>query len=176
MPDERNVHGRMIRLSTGDLINLSLDAIVYYASPDLLLGSGFGGAIAARGGPKIQEELKKLAPLGTTEAVVTSGGNLKSKFIIHAVGPRFEEEDLEGKLKATMENVLRRAAEKNVRSLGFPAMGAGFYGVPLPVCARIMLATIKTFLEQETSLQEITICLRDGREYGPFQKQMKEMQ
>jgi len=81
MPVELKVNQSVIRLTTGFIIELDVDAIVYYARPDLVLGSGFGGAIASKGGPKIQEELKKIGGINTTEATITSGGNLKAKSI-----------------------------------------------------------------------------------------------
>jgi O-acetyl-ADP-ribose deacetylase (regulator of RNase III) len=175
MFEEWRVNGRLLRVVTGDLLELDVEAVVYYARPDLALGSGYGGAIAAKGGPKVQEELKKLAPLDMTKAVVTSGGNLKAKYVIHGVGPRFQEEGMEEKLRATLESVLRLAEEKKLGSLGFPAMGAGFYGVPLEVCAGVMLGTLQGYLAGKTSLKEVVICLRDSREYGFFEKKLKEM-
>ncbi len=158
MPDERRVNQSLISLMKGDLIVLHVDAIVYYARPDLALGSGFGGAIATKGGPKIQEELKKLGPVKTTEVVVTSGGSLKVKYILHAVGPRFQEENLEDKLRDTMLNVLRKAEENKIQSLAFPAMGVGFYGIPLDLCAGIMLSTAGGILEKG-NLFERSDCL-----------------
>jgi O-acetyl-ADP-ribose deacetylase (regulator of RNase III) len=152
-----------------------VEAIVYYARPDLQLGSGFGGVLAAKGGPKIQEELKKLGTARTTEVVATSGGTLKVKYILHAVGPRFQEEDLEEKLRATMRNVFRRAEEKQVKSLAFPAMGAGFYGIPLEVCARETLGEAKKYLEGADSAREIVFCLSERYELPPFQEQLKKM-
>ncbi len=89
MADELKVNQSLISLMKGDIVGLDVDAIVYYAQPDLVLGSGFGGAIATKGGPKVQEELKKMGPVKTTEVAVTSGGNLKARYIVHAVGPRF---------------------------------------------------------------------------------------
>jgi O-acetyl-ADP-ribose deacetylase (regulator of RNase III) len=176
MPDELNVNQGVIRLTTGFIIDLNVDAIVYYARPDLVLGSGYGGAIATKGGPKIQEELKKIGGIHTTAAVVTSAGNLEAKYIIHAAGPRFQEENLEEKLRITTLNALRRAEENKIQSLAFPAMGAGFYGVPLEVCARVTLETVKKFLENSKSLREVIFCLRDSQEYKPFWEQMKKMQ
>jgi O-acetyl-ADP-ribose deacetylase (regulator of RNase III) len=176
MPDELKVNQSVIRLTTAFIIDLNVDAIVFYARPDLALGSGFGAAIATKAGTKVQEELKKIGGINPTEAVITSGGNLKVKYIVHAVGPRFQEENLEEKLRATTLNALRRAEENKIKSLAFPAMGAGFYGVPLEVCARVTLETAKKFLEDSKSLGEVIFCLRDSREYKPFQEQMKKMQ
>ena len=175
MPDELRFNKKAIRLMTGDITDLQIEAFVYYARPDLVLGSGFGGAISVRGGPKIQEELKKLGTIATGEAVVTSAGNMKAKYIIHAVGPRFQEEDTEGKLRTTTLNVLRRAQEKGIKQLAFPAMGAGFYGIPLDLCARITLGEVKKHLEGQTGLEEVIFCLRDSREYKPFQEELKKM-
>jgi len=175
MADELKVNQSVIRLTKEFIIDLDVEAIVYYARPDLILGSGFGGAIATGGGPKIQEELKKFGVMNTTEAAVTSGGNLKAKYIIHAVGPRFQEERTEEKLRLTTLNVLRRAEENNIQSLAFPAMGAGFYGIPLNICAKIVLGAVKEYLEKNTKLREVLFCLRDSREYGPFQEHLKAM-
>jgi O-acetyl-ADP-ribose deacetylase (regulator of RNase III) len=175
MPDELKIKQSVIRLANGDITDLEIEAFVYYARPDLILGSGFGGAISVRGGPKIQEELKRFGTLGTGQAVVTTGGSMKAKYIIHAVGPRFQEEDTEGKLRTTIQNVLRLAEEKKIRSLAFPAMGAGFYGVPLDLCARVILGTAKEYLQNASMLQEVVICLRDSREYQPFQEQLKKI-
>jgi len=175
MPDELKVNRSVIRLMTAFIIDLDVDAIVFYARPDLALGSGFGAAIATKAGTKVQEELKKIGGIDPTEAVITTGGNLKARYIIHAAGPRFQEENLEEKLRATTLNVLRRAEENKIQSLAFPAMGAGFYGVPLEVCARVTLETAKKFLEGSKSLGEVIFCLRDSHEYTPFQEQMKKM-
>jgi O-acetyl-ADP-ribose deacetylase (regulator of RNase III) len=176
MPDEIKVNQSVIRLTTGFIVDLNVDAFVYYARPDLALGSGFGAAIATKGGQKVQEELKKIGGINTTEAVITSGGNLKAKYIIHAVGPRFQEENLEEKLQLTTLNALRRARENKIQSLAFPAMGAGFYGVPLEVCARVTLEVVKKYLEESQSLREVIFCLRDSRELKPFQERMEKMQ
>ena len=175
MTAELKVNQGIIRMVKGDITDLEIEAFVYYARPDLNLGSGFGGAISVRGGPKIQEELKKLGTVATGEAVVTSAGNLKAKFIIHAVGPRFQEENLEGKLRTTMQNVLRRADEKEIKRLGFPAMGVGFYGIPLDLCARVTLESAQKHLQGQTSLEEVVFCLGDLWEYKPFQEQLKKM-
>ena len=175
MPDERKINQTTLRILQGDISNLDVDAWVYYARPDLVLGSGMGGAIATRGGPKIQEELKKLGTVHTTEVVVSTGGNLKARYILHAVGPRFQEENLEDKLRRTVQNVLRRAEELKSRRLAVPAMGAGFYGVPLDVSARITVGTVKEFLKNETSLKEVIFCLGDSRELKVFEGELKKL-
>jgi len=164
-----------MRLQKGDITDLEVEAFVYYARPDLILGSGYGGAISLRGGPKIQEDLKKFGTIGTGEAVVTSAGNMKAKYIIHAVGPRFQEENTEEMLRTTTLSILQRAEENKIQTLAFPAMGVGFYGVPVEVCAKIVLGTVKEYLENPTALREVVFCLRDSREYASFQERLKEI-
>ncbi len=165
-----------IRLMVGDVTDQEIEAFVYYASHDLKIGSGFGTAITQRGGPSIQKELEEFGTLETTAAVVTGAGNMKADHIIHAVGPRFQEVDVAGKLAATMRNTLRKAEEKGIKKIAFPTMGTGFYGVPLDVCARVMIETIGQHLNGDTGIEEVTICCLDSREFGPFRNQMQAME
>jgi len=171
--EEIQVNQSTIRLEKCDITELQTGAFVYYARPDLNLGSGFGTAISVRGGPSIQEELKSFGSIETGEAVATSGGKLKARFVIHAVGPRFGEEGTEAKLRKTILSSLRRAEEKEVEKIAFPPMGAGFYGVPLDTCARVMLEEIRGYLAGETRIKEVLICVLDSREYQPFQAQFE---
>jgi O-acetyl-ADP-ribose deacetylase len=175
MADELMVKQGTIRLERGDITELPVEAFVYYARPDLVLGSGFGGVITAKGGPKIQEELKKAGKANVTEVVVTSGGDLKVKYILHAVGPRFQEEDLEEKLRKTMDNVLRKAEESGIHTVAFPAMGAGFYGIPLEVCARETLEAVKKRMEASGAIREVIFCLRDSHEYEKFLEHLRKI-
>lgn len=169
MPTEKKVGNGTVRLVHNDITEADVDAFVHYANSDLQLGSGYGNAISMRGGPTIQDELKKLGTLGTGEAVTTSAGELKAKHIIHAVGPRFQEEDIEAKLRKTIISALEQAEEKSVERLAFPPMGTGFYGIPLDVSARVTLETIKEHLGGESRIKEVLICLKDSRDLKPFQ-------
>ena len=161
-----------VRLTKGDLTDLDVDAFVFYAQNDLALGSGSGTAISVRGGPPVQRELEGLEPVATGEAVATAGGGLKAGMIIHAVGPKFREDDIEGKLRTTMRNALELAEEKGVRRIAFPAMGAGYYGIAPDVCARVMLDAIQTHLQGESRLEELIICVLDTRQYEAFRAQL----
>ena len=110
-------------------------------------------------------------PLRTTEVVITAAGELKATHIIHAVGPRFQEEDLESKLRITIQNCLKQADDKGIKAVAFPAMGAGFYGVPLDVCARVTLGR-SGLPGRKNRRREVVVCVMDKREYQPFQKQL----
>jgi len=166
---ERKINNSTIRFVKGDITEVAADALVYYARSDLALGSGFGTAISMQGGRSIQDELNNLAPVNMGQSVVSSAGEMKVKYIIHAVGPKFMEENMEDKLRAAMSNALKQAEEKGIKSVVFPPMGTGFYGVPLDMCARVMNETITRCLEGETSLEEVIICLRDLREHKAFE-------
>ncbi len=163
------INQSVIQLIKDDITDLDVDAFVFYAQSDLALGSGFGTAISVRGGPAIQQELENMAPVAAGEAVVSGAGNLKANHIIHAVGPKFREEDTESKLRTTVLNSLKRAEEKAVETLAFPAMGAGFYGIPPELCAKVMVDTITQHLQGSTVIKDVVICVLDTRQYTTFQ-------
>jgi len=162
-----------LKLVKGDLTALKVDAIVFYAEPSLALGAGFGTAITVRGGPSIKKELEGLGPLQTGQVVTTNAGKLEADYIIHAVGPRFQEDALEEKLRRTVENVLIEASRLSIRSIAFPPMGTGFYGIPLEMCAQILVETLRNFIQPETSLEEVVICVLDNREQKPFAERLQ---
>lgn len=170
-----SIHRGCLRLMRTDITELEVDAFVFYARHDLALGAGFGNAIAVRGGPAIQKELDELDPVETGQVVVTGAGKLKANFILHAVGPRFREPDTEGKLRTTVRNALEAAEQKGVQRIALPPMGAGFYGIPLDVCARVMAEAIASHLQGDTGIQEVTICAMDDRELKPFAAQLASM-
>ena len=163
------IRDSVVRLIRGDITELDVDAFVFYAQPDLALGSGFGGMITGRGGALIQKELDEMGPVTDLEAVVSGAGKLTAEHIIHAVGPRFREDDIEAKLLTTMEACLLRAEEKGMKTLAFPAMGAGYYGIPAPISATVMLAALESHLSRETGLEEVTICVLDRPQFKAFE-------
>ena len=174
MPNEIKVNGSKIRLEKGDITDMEVDAFVYYARSDLDLGSGFGGAIAVRGGPSVNEQLKLIkdeVPVG--EAVITDAGEMKAKKIIHAVGPKFQEENTKSKLEKTMQSALSKAVEAGVDSVAFPPMGYGFYGVPIDMCADVMIDSIKSYLSNNKELKEVIIVPGDSKQYAPFEARLK---
>ncbi|UCD94679.1 MAG: macro domain-containing protein [Candidatus Zixiibacteriota bacterium] len=171
MSDQLKINSHSFRLVKGDITDLEIESFVYYARNDLLLGAGYGTAISVRGGPTVQEELKRFGMLQTTEAVVSSAGEMKANFIIHAVGPKFQEEGQEGKLRSTILNCLKKAEEEGIKAIAFPAMGVGFYGVPVKTSAAITLKTISEYLSGDTRINDVVVCLLDMREYKPFHEE-----
>jgi len=175
MTAEKKINQTVLRVIRDDITMLSVEGFVFYAQPDLQLGSGFGNAIAIRGGPAIQEELKKLGPQEVGAVVITGAGDLKARHILHAVGPRFQEENLESKLRATAENILARADENGLENIALPAIGAGFYGIPLDTCARVALETVKKYVQGSTKLKEVIFCLRDSKEFTTFKSALEAL-
>jgi O-acetyl-ADP-ribose deacetylase (regulator of RNase III) len=175
MADQLKVNASTIRLMMGDITDIEIQSFVFYAQHDLKVGSGFGTAISVRGGPTVQEELNRYGTLNTTEVVMSKAGAMKADYIIHAVGPRFQEVDIEGKLKTTVVNTLECAEEKAIEAIAFPPMGTGFYGIPLDVSARVTLETIKDYLSGDTKIKDVVICLQDKREFKPFQAQLSNL-
>jgi O-acetyl-ADP-ribose deacetylase (regulator of RNase III) len=170
--DGMQVNKSTVRLTREDITDLDIQAFVFYAQPDLALGSGFGGAISVRGGPSVQKELDEMGPVATGDAIVSGAGKLKSEYIIHAVGPRFREEDIEGKLRTTMRSCLARAEERGIERIAFPAMGAGYYGIPAPLCAKVMLEVIGQHLQGDTCIKDVVICVLDTNQYDSFKAAM----
>jgi O-acetyl-ADP-ribose deacetylase (regulator of RNase III) len=176
MSDEKKINQSTIRLIKGDITDIEVEAFVFYARPELKLGSGFGNAIAVRGGPTIQKTLDEMeTPLRVGEAVVTEAGKLKAKYIIHAVGPAFQEENTEEKLRNTVVSSMKRAEEKGIQQIAFPLMGAGFYGVPMDIGAKVTLGTIKDYLANNTGVKEVVVVALDNRELGPFKTQFEAL-
>ncbi|HUU00059.1 MAG TPA: macro domain-containing protein [Myxococcota bacterium] len=173
---EKKVGKAEISLVTDDITLMDVDAFVFYARPDLKLGSGYGNAISVRGGTAIQEELDKIGSADVGEAVVTSAGKLRARHIIHAVGPAFQEQDSEIKLEKTTRSVIEKAEELEAGKLALPPMGSGFYGIAPDVCARVLLGVLGDHLSGETSLRHVYLCLPDGRDMTPFQKHLAALQ
>ncbi len=114
----------------GDMTAERVDAIVNAANSRLAHGGGLAGAIVTRGGPVIQEESDRLAPVATGDAVVTSAGTLPCRWVIHAVGPVWGTGDEENKLRSAVRASLDRASEIGATSVAVPAISTGIFGYP----------------------------------------------
>jgi O-acetyl-ADP-ribose deacetylase (regulator of RNase III) len=174
-PLETTVNGKRIRLQKGDLTALPVDAVVFYARQDLQLGAGFGSAIQARGGAAVKKELEKIGSVEMGGTAITSAGNMQARHIIHACGPKFRESDTEKKLRKCVQSALEQASAAKLKSVAFPPMGAGFYGVPLDLTAKVMLEVVCQFLGTPSSIEEVIICVIDDRELRVFRPQLEAM-
>ena len=133
-----------------DIANMETDAIVNAANSNLLAGGGVCGAIFSTAGKdKLQKECKLLAPCSVGHAVITKGYTLKSKYIIHAVGPIYKDgnSNEETYLKSAYKNSLKLAKDYNLKSIAFPLISSGIYGYPKKEALDIAISTIKDFLK-----------------------------
>lgn len=158
----------VVKLIKDDLTALPVDAFIYYAREDLALGSGYGTAIQQRGGPSIKQELNALGGVEMGRAVITGAGAMKAKHIIHACGPKFHEPELKRKLQQCVRSALEVADANGLGSIAFPPLGAGFYGVPIDLCATVMRDVIADYVRSGTSLNQIIICVIDTRDFEAF--------
>jgi O-acetyl-ADP-ribose deacetylase (regulator of RNase III) len=170
---ERVINRSVLELVQGDITEMETDAIVNAANAELVLGGGVAGAIRKKGGPSIQEECKRIGGTHVGGAVITTGGNLKAKHVIHAVGPRMGEGDEDGKLKDATLNSLKIADQHHLESISFPAISTGIFGYPLDRCAQIMLSTTIEYLGRETGLRRVVFCLYGERSFSGFVDELR---
>lgn len=151
--------GKFVVIVQGDLTEENVDAIVNAANSYLKHGGGVAGAIVRKGGDVIQKESDAIGYCPVGDAVVTSGGNLKAKYVIHAVGPRWGEGDEERKLKSAVYSALERATEKGLKTISIPAISTGIFGYPKKEGTRVILNVCIEYLRnKETTLHEIRLC------------------
>ena len=162
------INNKKISLVQGDITEMETDVIVNAANSQLILGGGVAGAIRNKGGPTIQEECNKIGGTFVGGAVITKGGNLKAKHVIHAVGPRMGEENEDYKLRSATINSLRLMDEHQLKSIAFPAISTGIFGYPIERCAKIMISTAKEYLSGETQIKEVIFCLYSDSDYEVF--------
>ena len=163
------VNDKTLELAEGDITELDTDAIVNAANSSLILGAGVAGAIRAKGGPSIQRECYEIGGCPVGGAVITTGGNLKARHVIHAVGPRKGERDEEEKLRNATLNSLKVADDNGLKSIGFPAISTGVFGFPIEHCAEIMLSGAIDYLQGKTGLDRVVFCLYGEEAYGVFE-------
>jgi O-acetyl-ADP-ribose deacetylase (regulator of RNase III) len=167
---ELKIKNSIIRLVQGDITELETDVIVNAANAQLILGGGVAGAIRNKGGPTIQEECNKIGGTFVGGAVITTGGKLKAKYVIHAVGPRMGEGNEDEKLRNATLHSLKLMDEHRLKSIAFPAISTGIFGFPIERCAKIMILTVKEYLKTETQIEEVIFCLFTDSDFGQFNK------
>ncbi len=172
-------------LKKGDITEEDTEAIVNAANSSCMGGGGVDGAIHSKGGHKILEECKEIRRkqypngLPTGEAVITTGGNLKAKYVIHTVGPIC----LEGKLTLEKKELLRRAywnslklaKEEGIKTVSFPSISTGAYSCPVYKSAKTALETVIDFIKKEDFLKEIKFVLFTDDTYKEYSKALKEL-
>ena len=165
----------MISVKQGDITTMTTDAIVNAANSSLLGGGGVDGAIHRKGGPQILEECKairnKQGGCATGEAVITSGGMLPAKFVIHTVGPVWHGGNKNEKelLASAYLNSLKLAEEKQLSSIAFPNISTGVYGFPKQQAAEIAISTVNQFMKNAMNVKEVIFVCYDEENFKLYQ-------
>jgi O-acetyl-ADP-ribose deacetylase (regulator of RNase III) len=172
---EIRINQAILALVQGDITAQETDAIVNAANPELAGGGGVDGAIHDAGGPAILEECRKIVArhgnLPTGKAVITGGGKLKTRYVIHTVGPVWHggncgEAEL---LASAYRESLKLAARHNLSSIAFPSISTGVYGYPLDRAAKVAIKTVVNFLAENTaSIREVVFVLFSRRAYDCY--------
>ncbi|WP_413668783.1 O-acetyl-ADP-ribose deacetylase [Mucilaginibacter sp. Mucisp86] len=166
----------IIELVQGDITKIKADAIVNAANTSLMGGGGVDGAIHRAGGPEILEDCRKIVArqggCKTGEAVITTGGKLPAKYVIHTVGPVYNsgkrgEDEL---LRSAYSNSLKLAAENNVRSIAFPNISTGIYRFPKDKAAAIAVKAVNEFLAEDKVVEKVIFVCFDNENYDLYNK------
>ena len=172
---QAKVNQTLIELVCGDITQESTDAIVNAANSRLAGGAGVDGAIHRAGGPAIMSECRQIGGCPTGEAVMTTGGNLKARYVIHTVGPIWHggTQNEAALLASAYLNSLKLASKKGLKSIAFPAISCGVYGYPLADAAHIALKTCVDFANKSDDLLIIRHVLFDQRVFDVFKRELR---
>ena len=174
------VNQAKLSITQGDITRQTTDAIVNAANSSLMGGGGVDGAIHWVGGQAILEECKQIVArqgrLPTGQAVITTAGNMKSRHVIHTVGPIWRggsqgEAEL---LASAYRESLQLAADNNLSSISFPSISTGAYSYPLDEASRIAVKTVISFLSAITSIKEVVFVLFDSRTFEAYAAALEE--
>lgn len=161
-----------LSLVRGDITQEESEAIVNAANSGLAGGGGVDGAIHRAGGPKIMEECRKIGGCPTGQAVITTGGNLKARYVIHTVGPiyrdgRSGEPEL---LASAYRSSLKIAVEKGIKSVSFPSISTRAYGYPIKEAAGIALRTVVDFMKSHESPSLVRFVLFSDKDLKAYEE------
>ena len=159
-----------IEIIEGDITEQAVEAIVNAANNQLILGSGVAGAIKRKGGPAIQAECVRIGPIEIGEAAITTGGNLKAKWVIHAASMGLGIPATSESLKASTIASMEIARERKLSSIAFPALGTGVAGFSFVECAEIMIGAVKRFLDANEYPRRVIFCLWGEGAFGVFKE------
>jgi len=174
---EQTINTSILILTIGDITKETTDAIVNAANNGLSGGGGVDGAIHRAGGPTIMHECKRIGSCRTGQAVITTAGNLKTKHVIHTVGPRYfgGTKNEAALLKSAYLESLRLASKKNLKSIAFPAISTGAYNYPYHEAANIALQTTIDYLREHPDIHLVKFILYDQSTYAIFASELEKI-
>lgn len=172
-----NVHQSTLEIAQGDITQQDTEAIANAANSALAGGGGVDGAIHRAGGPSLMTELKsKYKGCPTGSAVITGGGKLKAKYVIHAVGPRYSGSPKDPELLAgAYRKSLELCSQNKIASIAFPSISTGIYGYPVEEASRIALTTVMDYLKGHPEIKLVRFVLFDARTFETYKKSLSEM-
>ena len=174
---EVKIGNSALSLVEGDITCEETDAVVTAANSRLMGGAGVDGAIHRAGGPSILEECRKIGGCPPGQAVITTGGKLKAKYVIHTVGPIYQdgtkgEADI---LRSAYLSSLKLASAKGLKTIAFPAISTGAYAYPLKEAADIALKTAIDYLQEHSDIELIRFVLFGHKTYEAFGEELKKL-
>ena len=162
-----------VEVVKGDITDQDVDAIVNAANNHLWMGAGVAGAIKKKGGQEIETEAVRQGPVDIGAAVITTGGNLKAKFVIHAAGMGQDLRTDEEKVRSATRSSLKLADENKVGTLAFPAIGTGVGGFSIHQCAQTMINESIDFLSESKTLKLVRFVLFDDAGFQSFEEELR---
>jgi O-acetyl-ADP-ribose deacetylase len=167
----------ILEITQGDITREETEAIGNAANSALAGGGGVDGAVHRAGGPSLMAELKKKyegCPTGS--AVITGGGKLKAKYVIHAVGPRYSGTYRDAELLASAyRKSLEFCSQNKISSIAFPSISTGIYGYPVEEASRIALKTAKDYLNDHPEIKLVRFVLFDTNTYRAYEEALQEL-
>lgn len=168
-----NIAKHILEISQGDITEQDTVAIVNAANNFLWMGSGVAGAIKRKGGQEIETDAIAQGPIEIGQAVITNGGKLKAKFVIHAAAMGQDLNTDADKVKLATKNSLKLAELRGIQSISFPAIGTGVGGFSIFQCANVMLLEAIDFLQKSQNLKLVRFVLFDEQGYDAFNEELK---
>lgn len=179
---ETKIGNTRIILVYGDITEQETEAIVNAANPGLMGGGGVDGAIHRKGGPDILNECKMIRKrypdgLPTGQAVITTGGKLKAKKVIHTVGPVWHGGDSKEPqlLAEAYKNSLMVAIENGIKTISFPSISTGAYGYPVEKASRVAVKAVIEFLKENSGIEEVRLILHSSNDLAIYERALSEI-
>ena len=170
-------HQSTLEIVQGDITQQDTVAIGNAANSALAGGGGVDGAIHRAGGPTLMSELRaKYKGCPTGSAVITGGGNLKAKYVIHAVGPRYSGSPKDPELlSSAYRQSLELCTQNKISSMAFPSISTGIYGYPVEEASRIALKTVMDYLKDYSEIKLVRFVLFDSKTFDAYKESLKEI-
>jgi O-acetyl-ADP-ribose deacetylase (regulator of RNase III) len=167
----------MLEVVQGDITQQDTEAIGNAANFALAGGGGVDGAIHTAGGPSIMSELRaKYKGCSTGSAVITGGGNLKARYVIHAVGPRYSGSPKDpGLLSDAYRKSLELCTQNKISSIAFPSISTGIYGYPVEEASRVALKTVMDYLKNHPEIKLVRFVLFDSRTFDVYKEALNDL-